>query len=356
LIFAFCLLPFAFNLAACGKVGDPLPPIPRAPMVISELAVEQQGNRLMLSFPLVRAPRAERLQRIDIYRLIEPASAPRGLTEEDFAARSTIISSITADQLPATSATITYGDALDLKSVPANTRYRYAVRLVNQSGQPADFSNYAQITPLVAVAAPPSELRIRLSQTELELTWTPPAANENGTQPANVSSYNIYRRAGGRLTKLNAQPAREPHFADRTFQFGAQYEYHVRSLSLPSSGASLTEAIESNESAHIAITPQDTFPPSAPASITIASINGVVSLFWPLNPEPDVAGYNIYRSEDEKAPAAAWVKLNARLHTTGSFRDERVQIGKRYFYQLTAVDTAGNESARSATESEVVNP
>jgi endoglucanase len=88
----------------------------------------------------------------------------------------------------------------------------------------------------------------------------------------------------------------------------------------------------------------------------VASINAIVSLFWPSNSEPDLAGYNIYRSEDESLPPEQWLKLTPRLHTPTTFRDDKVQVGKKYYYQLTAVDTSGNESARSVTISETVNP
>src|SRR5262249_10699233 len=122
---AYCLLLTAFFLSGCGKVGDPLPPIPRAPVVIGEPTATQQGNRIILSFPLTRTRRPTPVERIDIYRLIEPVNAPSGLTEEDFAARSTLIASIAGDQLPASSPTtasvaITYPDTLDLKSASPN--------------------------------------------------------------------------------------------------------------------------------------------------------------------------------------------------------------------------------------------
>jgi len=347
-------------LPGCGKVGDPVPPIPRAPLTVSELDVRQEGDRLVLTFPLARPARAEQLGRIDLYRLIEPGDAPPGLPPEEFGNRSTIIASIPAEELPAGQSptlVVTYQDALARDGGPPRPRYRYAVRLVNRSGQAADFSNYAVITPLIEVAAPPTDLRVRAAETELVITWSPPAANEGGTQPANVGGYNLYRRAGGGPpARLNAEPLREPSFVDRGFQFGTSYEYTARSLSLPPGTRDPAAAIESNESAPAAITPRDVFPPTAPTPVTVASINGVVSLFWPANPEADVAGYHLYRSDDGKAPDAAWVKINARLQTATSFRDDRVQIGKQYFYRLTAVDSAGNESPRSETVSEVVNP
>ena len=79
-------------------------------------------------------------------------------------------------------------------------------------------------------------------------------------------------------------------------------------------------------------------------------------MFWPLNHEPDIAGYNLYRADEENTPPEKWIKLTPQLHRTASFRDDRVQVGKQYFYQITAVDIYGNESARSETKSETVNP
>lgn len=324
-------------------------------MIVDELSVAQQGTQLILSFPFTRTPRT-RLQRVDVYRLIEPASAPLGLTPESFSERAGAIASITADQIPLNQSKVAFTDTLDLKNGQPNSRYRYAVRLVNTSGQAADFSNYATITPLFDLALPPTNLQVAQRETEIVITWSRPAANENGAAPANVAAYNVYRSEGDSLNKINPQPLREPRFIDRNFQFGASYQYFARSLSLPSGASSLNTAIESNDSAPLAHTPKDTFPPAPPRPITIASINAQVSLFWPLNSEPDVAGYNIYRAEDENIPPEKWIKLNPQLHKTASFRDERVQVGRKYFYQITAVDNYGNESARSETVSETVAP
>jgi hypothetical protein len=348
-----CLL---VSLSACGKIGDPLPPIPRAPLVINELNVTQQGTQLVLSFPLVRNARAPKLQRVDVYRLAEGINEPLGLTAETFATRAALIGSLTAEQLPSTTATVTYQDPLDLNGSARDVRYRYAVRLVNESGQAADFSNYATIMPVRDLAAAPGNLQVTQREKEIEITWAAPASNESGTTPANVAAYNLYRRAGETVIKLNDQPLTTTRFIDRNFQFGAKYEYFVRPLSLPPGTDALTAAIEGNASQPLAHMPQDTFPPVTPTSVTIASINNLVSIFWPLNAEPDVAGYNIYRAEAEDTPAARWVKLNPQLHKTASFRDDRVQVGKQYFYQITAVDVYGNESPRSATVSETVNP
>ena len=51
--------------------------------------------------PLRNAPddSVQSIRRIDVYRLAEKPGAPLALTEEEFAARSTLIGSVTYDQI-----------------------------------------------------------------------------------------------------------------------------------------------------------------------------------------------------------------------------------------------------------------
>ncbi|MBO0856881.1 MAG: hypothetical protein J2P21_00195 [Chloracidobacterium sp.] len=348
-----CLL--VFFIAACGKMGDPLPPLPRAQLRVETLGVEQRGSHLILSFPFKRDTRTK-LQRVDVYRLVEPISAPMGLPVDTFSERASMIYSILADDVPLGSSDVVYKDPLIVKSNVESKRYRYAVRTFDTAGRATDFSNYATIEPLFNLSLPPDGLAAKQAETQIEITWNAPADNINETTPANVAGYNIYRGHGGVYSKINAEPLREPHFSDRDFQFGVNYQYVVRSLSFKPGSASMTDSIESDDSRLLDYTPKDTFPPAAPKPITIASINSIVSVFWPLSAEPDVVGYNIYRTDDENAPPEKWVKLNPDLYKTASFRDDHVQVGKIYFYQITAVDTSGNESARSEVVSETVAP
>jgi hypothetical protein len=325
----------------------------RAPLHVETLGVEQQGAHLILKFQYRREPRTK-LQRIDVYRLIEPPDAPMGVSEDAFSERASMIYSILADDVPLGSSGVVYKDPLNLKSDLQGKRYRYGVRVFDTSGRGGEFSNWAMIEPLLSLALPPGGLGAKQVEKQIEITWNPPTDNMNETSPANIAGYNIYRRQGGAFNKINAEPLSDPHFIDRDFQFGADYQYMVRSLSLRPGSASPSESIESDNSQPLNYTPKDTFPPGPPAPITIASINSIVSLFWPLSAEPDVVGYNIYRAEEENAAPEKWVKINPELHKTASFRDDHVQVDRKYFYQITAVDAYGNESARSETMSETV--
>jgi fibronectin type 3 domain-containing protein len=124
----------------------------------------------------------------------------------------------------------------------------------------------------------------------------------------------------------------------------------VRSVSLGTGGAQV-ESLNSNA---VRVAPLDKYPPSAPTSVTIAAAPGRLSLFFPANPERDVAGYHIYRSLDPGLPKGNWAKLNDAPLTRTTYQDEMVESGKRYYYYLTAVDAAGNVSAPSEVISETV--
>jgi fibronectin type 3 domain-containing protein len=80
------------------------------------------------------------------------------------------------------------------------------------------------------------------------------------------------------------------------------------------------------------------FAGSAPGTL-------VVELSWSINLETDLAGYRVYRSEQEGIRGRP---VNPDLLPTPAVRDTSVEPGHRYWYTVTAVDRAGNESPPGA--------
>jgi len=70
-----------------------------------------------------------------------------------------------------------------------------------------------------------------------------------------------------------------------------------------------------------------------------------IELSWEISSEPDLAGYRVYRSDLEESSGQ---RLNEELLPSPAFRDISVVAGKRYFYRVSAVDRAGNESSMSS--------
>lgn len=349
---------FVFAMVGCGKRRPPLPPVERVQQRTELLSGAQRGNGVILSWPapLRNAPdeSVQSIRRIDVYRLAEKPTAPLPLTEEEFAARSTLIGSVTYDQIKYATDTLTYTDTLELAGEP--TRLRYAIRYVNASEQRAAFSNFLLIEPSARVAKPPTLISTgrEVGEDAIAITWQPPDSNIDGSTPVNLLGYNVYRLDESQ-SEINQNPINNSlvsvtQYVDRNFRFGANYRYVARSVSLGTDGAQV-ESLNSNS---LSMYPRDIFAPSAPASITIAAAPGRLSIFFPANPEPDVAGYEIYRSTDPDLPKERWTKVTPAPLTKTTFLDENVESGKRYYYYIKAIDQAGNVSPPSDVVSESV--
>jgi hypothetical protein len=356
IVFALCLLPFALS---CGKVGAPVPP-QRITERARELNVLQRGQVIFISWaaPLLvkQESSVSYIERIDVYRLTERRDEPAVLDEDDFEDLSQIIGFLDRETIEAQAAggRLQFTDRIDLSRADlSNVRLRYAVRYVNRRGQVARFSATAAIEPALVIAQPPTDLTVRdQSQDRVEIKWSAPRANVDGSQPAAIVGYNIYRRQSRReefSRPLNTEIITETSFIDSGFRYEVEYVYVARSLSQGTTGL-----IESADSEAITFTPADRFAPAAPDPVSIASANGTISLFWPRSAERDVVGYNVYRAEspDEKG----WVKLNEQPAEAVTFHDDRVSVGRKYFYRVTAIDRFNNESAPSRVVSETANP
>jgi predicted small lipoprotein YifL len=95
------------------------------------------------------------------------------------------------------------------------------------------------------------------------------------------------------------------------------------------------------------VTPADTFPPAAPKSLAAIAGEGVISLIWEPNIEPDLAGYLVLRGE---APGDTLRAITPEPVTATAYRDTTARTGTRYVYVVVAVDraTPQNVSAQSA--------
>ena len=94
---------------------------------------------------------------------------------------------------------------------------------------------------------------------------------------------------------------------------------------------------------------------SATASFSITVAQGTahsVLLAWTASPSSGVTGYNLYRST---VSGNDYVQINTTLIAGLSYVDGTVADGTTYYYVLTSVDAAGNESDYS-TEVKMVIP
>lgn len=343
---ALIILLLAFT-CGCGKRRPPVPPAPSRPFNQAGFTVTQQGNRIALSIPLAPNKADSRPRQIDVFRLAESTNSPLFLTEEEFASRSTQVGSIQLSGADPENEVVFFDV---ITPTVQSRRLRYAVRFVNRDNQKSPFSNFVFFEPISNVAQPPLLAEPAVSQTSINLRWQPPQENVDGSKPANVAGYNIYRRSNqtDNPKRLNASLLQSPDFEDKNFRFGENYEYIVRAVSAGANGIQ----VESGDSNTAKTAPRDIFPPSAPEGLTIAAAPGNLSIFFAANPESDVIGYNIFRTTTPDLPGNRWQKLNDAPVSQTSYQDTKVESGRRYYYYVVAVDSAGNVSQPSEIVSE----
>src|SRR5208282_330002 len=94
-------------------------------------------------------------------------------------------------------------------------------------------------------------------------------------------------------------------------------------------------------------------PVAAPTGVVILSGDQSVVLHWNPNTEGNLAGYEVYRSLSSNGP---FVAQNLSPLTSLGFCDLNVIDGQTYYYEITALTTASQESLPSSTVSTVPNP
>ncbi|HQY88869.1 MAG TPA: fibronectin type III domain-containing protein, partial [Tepidisphaeraceae bacterium] len=166
------------------------------------------------------------------------------------------------------------------------------------------------------------------------LTWT---ANTEG----NLDGYSIYRSttSNGTYQLLNAEPTSLTTFTDTTALVGQQYFYRVRAIDLHGTESVVGTTVNTTRTT-------DNVAPSAPTYPTaIGSTNGI-TLNWLDNSEPDLAGYNVFRSSSSNG---TYTQLNEDILTSSTYLDTTAPLGTTSYYRIVAIDLTGNVSASAQT-------
>jgi fibronectin type 3 domain-containing protein len=90
--------------------------------------------------------------------------------------------------------------------------------------------------------------------------------------------------------------------------------------------------------------PLDTIAPWAPDNLKGKTDEQAIHLYWDRNMEPDVKGYNIYRSVDS---LGSYKWINEKPVQDTLYKDSDVEDNTIYYYKVTATDEAENESGYS---------
>jgi predicted small lipoprotein YifL len=361
-------------VSGCGRKGPILPPLDKTPQTVKNLACRQTGGTLHLTWEspqstvdgLPLGPEASVEIYMALYPImiekVPPAGKPEDQAEEepassggegppagfDFNRESYLLAIVrrSRDEGPEPESQQGLPQWFDLElDKQARPEYFskglvFAARVRDGRRRRSAFSEPCSFRPRI-LPHPPGNLNFFIGEGAVTIVWDPPEDNFDGSAPAAIGAYNLYRSQSGKeYRKLNEKPIKETRFEDKNFVFGSTYFYALKALPDADSANH-----ESRFSDALEVMVKDTFPPAPPTGLDFISGAGLISLSWKVGAERDLAGYKIYR---RRAGTGEFAALTARPVMENAYNDTTAERGIRYEYAVAAVDSSGNESGRSA--------
>ena len=355
----------------CGAPGEPTPPTPPVPVAVTDLAAQQTGDAVQLTFTLpTKTVSADRLKEPPAIEVLRGTLKPDGSPDaKSFRSVEAVPGALVGEYRVAEKVQVVNRIAPDeLRAYPGGAlAYRVRTR-ASRRRESADSNTV--IVHLRFVPERITSLHASVTESAIELSWSAPMRTSGGDQLPAISEYRVYRgeiepaSAAAAITDLSQAKWKSPlaflastpttGYRDTAFDFGKTYVYIVRTA-IPADGGTL----ESSDSVLVTVTPRDIFPPAAPQSLVAAIVRSEpntpleVDLSWSINTETDLAGYRVYRSEQQ---GTAGQLVTSELLLSPAYRDTSVQPGHTYWYSVTAVDRSGNESVPSGPVAAEVAP
>jgi hypothetical protein len=236
---------------------------------------------------------------------------------------------LTPDGLPAGAG------RFESKGLRPGASYYFRVRVFDVAGELGTPS--LPVKAIAAALGPPAAPRnvaAEVGPTRVGLTWEEPGA---------AAGYFVYRRLESerQWTRLNGTLITEPFYFDR-FERGAFSQgrllYRVQAVGFDNQPGAF--------SAEVTAAFGDLLPPSAPTITSVTGDSGAAHVaFAPAAPEDDSTGFLILRADDQRLPGK--VVSDVLPQVARVFDDPGVIPGGGYWYEVVALDAAGNRSDSS---------
>ncbi len=344
-------------LTGCGSPGVPLPPSLELARPVSDLHAARKGNTVYLAWsPPETTTDRHNIRHpgpTEICRVVGTTIRECG----DAIGRAPFVKPPAVNKA-APKPQVTYSDQLPANLFTGNPAAKivYAVRVSNSYGKSAGLSNPAEVSAAPTLP-PPDKFQVQLSADGIRLTWSPVASPKGSSGVSYL--YRVYRRDLGTRAEsvageVELNDATPPSLLDQSFEWGKTYDYRLTVVTVAAADKASEQQVEGEDTPAVTVVAHDVFPPAVPAGLQ-AVFSGpgqkpFIDLIWAPDTESDLAGYNVYRHEQDGHP----VKLNSELVKAPTFRDTDVVAGHQYSYSVSALDVRGNESSRSEEASEAV--
>jgi uncharacterized protein len=342
---AACLGLAALALTACGKKSPPVAPEQRAPQPVAELSAVVDEAAILISWvPTNRRADNTRLRDFTVMRLFRVGDSGAGdpksamLVDGRIAGYEEIAAIRSDEPQPAVrrGLRLVFSDQTGLAH---GRRYTYVVVTGDPQGRIGPPSRRVSVT-YAAAPAEPDAFAAEPQDGAVRLSWSAPARLLDGSAVTDPLQYEVLRAPSADAELAPAgPPVSATTLTASNLANDQTYYYAVRAVRT-AAGTTLY----GRPTARLAATPRDVTPPSPPANLAAIPSEGVVRLSWIPSPEPDVAGYIVYRAPE----GGAFERIGSTSTPSTTFVDRAVTRGI-YRYAVTAHDRAArpNESGRS---------
>ncbi|MFF5967724.1 pectinesterase family protein [Streptomyces collinus] len=179
--------------------------------------------------------------------------------------------------------------------------------------------------------------------TGAKATYTYPTAKLTWTKSpeADLAGYKVYRSTSAAvpITPANlisgSKPVTATSYSDKPAATGARYYYRIVAVDRSGNVSAPSSAVN-------VLSKDVTAPAAAPANVTVTASGTGNKVAW-TKPTTDTVKYRVYRATSATGTGAA--KLTDT--TAASYTDD-AEEKKTYYYAVSGLDSAGNESRRSA--------
>jgi len=304
---------FFLLLTGCAYVSPVLPPLLDTPLQVPYINAVEYGDKIIVEFTLPElTTEGNPLRNVRSLEVrVGPGVTPMSTDAWAAAAKAYPVPSPVPGPFT--------------REIPAvdwiGKEVLISARAIGPKGKPAQWATLKLLKVDPALAKPTAVKADNVEQ-GVKVHWQGAAGK-----------YRVYRSAPGATPERLGESDRA-EYLDSSTQYDTAYEYRVQAITDDAHGSEVSDPDK--------ITPEDKFPPSVPGALTAILGVNTVELAWTRNTEADFRGYNVYRSTD----GGALVKI-AELIAAPSYSDNKIEAGKKYRYEVTAVDAKGNESAHS---------
>lgn len=218
------------------------------------------------------------------------------------------------------------------------TTYYYVVTAESTAGE-SNYSNEASATTGGGVLNPPDAptglTATAMSSSQIDLSWADNANNE--------TDYKIERKSGVSLfSEIDSVGANQTSYSDTGLDPSTMYTYRVCAYNSDGNSDYSNDASATTQDV-----PVDTTPPAPPSGLSATTVSSSqITLDWNDNSEPDLSGYNVYRSLTTGGPYIYVDSVGI-----SNYSNMGLDPDTPYYYVVTAIDASDNESGYSNEDS-----